>query len=95
MSEFDFDATAFADALEEPLDTLASVLLFGGVALLSAGVAVRLFAIHTVTEVCATRACTQLVIGSANDVLGVVAVLGAVILAAGMLLPELVGGESL
>ncbi|MFW5956745.1 MAG: hypothetical protein ACOCQY_05015 [Halorhabdus sp.] len=87
------DTTAFAEAASQPVDTLSSVLLFVGVAVLGAGVGVTVFAELVVAEVCATPTCSNMVFGIANDVLGPVAVIGAAMLAGGMLLPEIAGGE--
>lgn len=95
MSEFDLDATAIGEAIEEPIDTLASVLLFIGVGALSAGVGVMLFIERLVADVCATSGCARPIYALGNDVLGIVAAVGAVTLIGGMLLPEVAGGDLL
>ncbi len=94
MSTPELRETLVGDALEEPLDTLASVLLFLGVGTLGAGVGITLFTRHLAGEMCGNALCAGPIYNIANGVLPTVAFWGGVMLAAGMLLTHYTGGES-
>ncbi len=93
MSETKIETTAFAEALDDPLDTIASVLLFVGVGALAGGVSIKLFTQHLANEVCTSAACSTPIYATANSIIPIVAAIGGVALAAGMLLPEVARGD--